>query len=126
LNKNITNTNISIRVIIEKIIQTAVSIKLFISLRLIPNESKNLTSSTVLAFITIKLINAHHNVKAINIIAHKNPNIVQIEVFLTCFLTTFFFCSTAFIKIFSPSHVGAVLAKILYDFPENIVSQLHS
>jgi len=71
LNKYIIKNNVSIKTNIENIVVTAVEIKLLISFKFIQSEAKNLTSSIVLAFITIKPINAHHTISAIKEIIDK-------------------------------------------------------
>jgi len=96
LNKYTIKNNVSINNSIEKIIVTACHINALISFRLIHNEAKNLTSSIVFAFITMKLINQPHITNAINAIAHKNVKISLKEVFLASFFTTFFSICLAF------------------------------
>ncbi|MDP2396713.1 MAG: hypothetical protein Q8S84_04745 [bacterium] len=69
--KYIIRNKTSINTIIENITVTDLRIKLLISFRFIHKLLKNLTSSTVFAFITTNVINAHHTINAINAIIHK-------------------------------------------------------
>jgi hypothetical protein len=85
LNKKAIKNIISISTKIEKIHETACHIKLLISAKLIHNDAKNLTSSTVLAFITTNHKNDHQIINAINDIIHKKPSIVFVLVVDFCF-----------------------------------------
>jgi len=98
---------------IEKIKLIIFTINAFISFKLIQRDLKNLTSSTLCAFNTTKVINHHHNIRAINPIAHINQKNCHIDVFLT-FLTTFFsFNIDDLTKSFSQKLLGTTFDVIL-------------
>ncbi len=70
---------------------------------------KNLRSSILWAFKTIKVIKPPHNISEINQAAPKNQNICQGDVFLDFFITFFSSIILAFIKSFSHKLLGTTL-----------------
>gem|GEM_PF-922282 len=82
IEKSITSTNKTS----EKIIVTSFAINAFTSFRLIHRELKNITSSTVFAFITTKTINAHQSINHINAIAHIKARTCHEVVFCILFV----------------------------------------
>gem|GEM_PF-4057655 len=80
LKRSIISTIVSITITIENIRVVSLSKKLLISLRLIPKLAKKLTSSGVFALKITKVKKAHPSTRAINNIAHKNPNALPADI----------------------------------------------
>ena len=102
------------------------AIKEFISLIFIHNIRKNLTSSTVFAFITIKASQAHKTI--INIIktTQRNQTNCPKLTFWAAFFSGFSSIAFSFKNNFSQKFPGTTFVNDLNFFPSTSVSQVHS
>ena len=116
--KNITK----IRVRVQKNIETAFPIKLFIWFKFTHRLVKNLTSSTVFAFNTTNARKTQPTIKRTISKSQKNHNKAQVSIGLASFFS-FFSTTFNFKNNFSQNFPGTTFARELKVFPSTSTSQ---